>query len=350
MDIGWLSAQDLLQLHSIINHIQQPTGGQGSSGTAQDHHIIPGVTTAHDPGNPPIPPPHTNLNTNYLQQTTNPVIYSMPTDQVQPYQSVHTTHVLPAAPQGHPSPTVSLTALHSPSSEAIPSPSIWQVKWIRSAVHLKLFIFLDSRQSQPMGPDVAMALELQPHLWPMDHILMTVQSVSPTKMESTFYLYLSKSRCTSHNWVLIYYLPWLGGFEPRVTFQEVISEDPFVYSLFHHSFNTELQSHGLIHSFKMPISTAITSLILCTVTNMQDSPYQFSSSESCSQFLLHEVLPLQLLSFINRGYIIPLITRSNCSGLVIVSQTIESLAFNHMNYAIPALAIEGNHFVIHMGK
>lgn len=80
MDISWLSAQDLLQLHSLITCIQQPIGRQGSGSTVQDHHVVPGVTTDHDPGNPPNPPLSVNVNIDHLQQTlpnTNPLICSM---------------------------------------------------------------------------------------------------------------------------------------------------------------------------------------------------------------------------------------------------------------------------------
>jgi hypothetical protein len=138
-----------------------------------------------------------------------------------------------------------------------------------------------------------------------------------------------------------------------ITFQEVVSEDLFVYSLFRDSFNAELQSHGLIHSFELPISTTITSLIRRMVTDMQDSPfhYQFASNDSHARFLSHEVLPLQLLSIVNRG-----VPRPNDHQIRLrrtghgESQTIGNLAYNRMNYAIPALAIEGNHFVIHVGE
>lgn len=138
-----------------------------------------------------------------------------------------------------------------------------------------------------------------------------------------------------------------------VTFQEVISEDLFIYSLFRDSFNAELQSHGLIHSFELPISTTITSLIQRIVTDMQDSSfhYQFTSNDSHGRFLSHEALPLQLLSIVNRG-----VPRPNDHQIRLrraghgESQTIESLVYNRLNYAIPTLVIEGNHFVIHVGE
>ena len=96
--------------------MQQPTGGQGSSGTAQDHHVTPGATTAHNLDNPPNPPLSTNTNINHLQQTLpnkSSLIHSMLAGPIQPYQSGCTMQVLPAAPQGHPSPTVAIAAANS---------------------------------------------------------------------------------------------------------------------------------------------------------------------------------------------------------------------------------------------
>lgn len=119
MDFSRLSAQDLLQLHSFITRIQQPTGGQDleSGGNAQDHQVVPGVGTPHNfPGNLLNPPLPANVNINHLQQTvpnTNPLINSMLAGPIQPYQSVRTTQSLPAAPMGHPSPTAALTAASS---------------------------------------------------------------------------------------------------------------------------------------------------------------------------------------------------------------------------------------------
>lgn len=123
--------------------------------------------------------------------------------------------------------------------------------------------------------------------------------------------------------------------------------------MFRDSFNSTLESHDLIYHYDLPTSTPVTSLIERVANDMQASAagYQFSSNNSRASFLSHEVLPLQLLSIVNRG-----IPRPNDHQIRLrrtghsEDQTIANLAFNRTLYAIPSIAFEGNRFVIHLSK
>ena len=126
-----------------------------------------------------------------------------------------------------------------------------------------------------------------------------------------------------------------------------------MYTLFRDSFNNKLESHGLIHRYEFPVSTPVTLLLERAASDMQTSPfgYQFAPNNSRGSFFLsHEVLPLQLLSFVNRGVPRPGDQQIRLRRAAHGDQTIESLLSNRMLYAIPAFAIEGNHFVVNVGK
>ena len=200
MDLSQLSAQDMLQLHTLMARIQQSTSGQGPGGAVRDSHVIPAVATPHNPaGNPPA-------NINHLQQTfqnTNPVIHSTSplfTGSIQPYQTLITTQSLPPAPQGHPSPAAAL-AVASPSMQpflgrdTLAVNMAGQVNRERRASRL---LFLGGKQFQSAGPDVAVVLQLLPHLYPVDQTSTTVSLASLMEMGGTPNLCVSKSRCTRH--------------------------------------------------------------------------------------------------------------------------------------------------------
>lgn len=112
MDPNSLTPQMLMQLQSYINHIQQSTSGQGSSGTAQGTQTVPAITTfGNTQGNPPHVPTNNDLQQTQTPANINPSLYPTPTvsaTPIQPYRSVRTTPGLPPAPQGHPSPAVAL--------------------------------------------------------------------------------------------------------------------------------------------------------------------------------------------------------------------------------------------------
>lgn len=123
-----------------------------------------------------------------------------------------------------------------------------------------------------------------------------------------------------------------------------------MYRLLHDSFDAILQSWNLIYSYELPQSTTVTDLITRIIGDMESCPYsyQFTTIPSTSSLLVHEVHPLQPLEISNRG--IPRndnqvrLRRGNHAH-----QTLWNLTQNRY-FAVPALSVEGNRFVIHFGE
>jgi hypothetical protein len=127
MDLG-LNPQELTQLQSFLDRIQNSTNaGQGTgnvvAATAATHpiaaasanHIITPaavgprlLVNSNHPVTPATVGPHSLVNSTLLTNFQQTSVAS--SGQIQPYQSVRLSQSLPAAPQGHPSPTMAISA------------------------------------------------------------------------------------------------------------------------------------------------------------------------------------------------------------------------------------------------
>jgi len=124
-----LNPQELTQLQSLLDRIQNSTNaGQGTgnvvAATAATHpiaaaganHIIApaavvgphSLVNSNHPVTPATVGPHSLVNPTLLTNFQQTSVAS--SGQVQPYQSVRLSQSLPAAPQGHPSPAMAISA------------------------------------------------------------------------------------------------------------------------------------------------------------------------------------------------------------------------------------------------
>lgn len=139
----------------------------------------------------------------------------------------------------------------------------------------------------------------------------------------------------------------------RILYLKEMQGDLFVYKHLKTSFTAFLERFGLLHVYELPLSTPLLTLIERVAQDMQTSEFQYYFTESTRSigFTRSETLPLQLTEVVNRG----LERRSDRQirlrrAAISPEMTIATVYTSRAYYGAPALAVDGNHFVIHLGK
>lgn len=136
--------------------------------------------------------------------------------------------------------------------------------------------------------------------------------------------------------------------------QENNRENLIFYRFLRESWTAQLESYYLLYTYKLPLSTLVTTLIQHVVSDMKASPFSYSFKLPRlhgQTYSPHEVLDLLLLEFINRGVPCPNDNQIQlCCGPRWENQTLEDLHRDHAHFGIPSLVIEGTYLVINMGQ
>lgn len=125
------------------------------------------------------------------------------------------------------------------------------------------------------------------------------------------------------------------------------------YRFLRESFNAQLQAYCLLYTYEFSLLTSVATLMERVIQDMERSPfsYQFTLAPRGTVSFSHgEMLHLQLLEIVNRGVPRQTDGQIRLRRAVHATLTIGDLVANRMHYAVPTVAIEGNHFVVHLGE